>query len=442
MAYLIKNKNNIITITTLAIPVIIENILQTLLGTVDTYFAGQISDNAIAAIGVTNLIMNVFIVFFTAISIGTSAVVARSFGREEKNKVKEATTQSVFLGIVISLIVGIINILFYEPILKICGARHEILNLTTPYYLVVAVPIMFLCLSLILSSCLRATKDTKTPMIATAFANILNIILNILFINMNMGILGLALATTISRCMNVVILLIKLKMNNINIKLSKEVLRDGRETLKSIIKIGAPAGMEKLIMRLGQLVYNSMIISIGVSAYVAHNIAGNIESYTYIPALGFGVATATLVGITLGEGDSEKSKEIVYLADVITTICMVIIGILLFIFAPQIVKLFTNTIEVQIMVVNVLRLIALFQCFIAITQIFTSALQGAGDTKFPMYATLIGIWGVRVCIGYFLGVVMNMGLFGVWIAYVLDITIRAFLLMIRFNHGKWKSITI
>ena len=121
---------------------------------------------------------------------------------------------------------------------------------------------------------------------------------------------------------------------------------------------------------------------------------------------------------------------------------MVVIGILLFIFAPQIVTIFTNTKEVQIMVVNVLRLIALFQCFIAITQIFTSALQGAGDTKFPMYATLIGIWGVRVGIGYFLGVIMNMGLFGVWIAYALDITVRAFLLMIRFNHGKWKSITI
>ena len=442
MAYLIKNKNNMITITTLAIPVIIENILQTLLGTVDTYFAGQINDNAIAAIGVTNLIMNVFIVFFTAISIGTSAVVARSFGSGDMNKVKEATTQSVFLGIIISVVIGMINILFYEPILKVCGATHEILDFTIPYYLVVAVPMVFLCLSLILSSCLRSVKNTKTPMIATVFANVLNIILNIIFIKMNMGIIGLALATTISRFMNVVILLIKLKISNIDIKLNKEVLKDGNDTLRSIIKIGAPAGMEKLIMRLGQLVYNSMIISIGVSAYVAHNIAGNIESYTYIPALGFGVATATLVGITLGEGDSEKSKEIVYLADVITTICMVMIGILLFIFAPQIVKLFTNTIEVQIMVVNVLRLIALFQCFIAITQIFTSALQGAGDTKFPMYATLIGIWGVRVCIGYFLGVVMNMGLFGVWIAYALDITVRAFLLMIRFNHGKWKSITI
>lgn len=442
MDYLLKNKNNIITIITLAIPVIIENILQTLLGTVDTYFAGQINDNAIAAIGVTNLIMNVFIVFFTAISIGTSAVVARNFGKGEMDKVKEATEQSIFLGIIISLVVGIINILFYEQILNVCGATNEVLDFTIPYYLVVAVPIIFLCLSLILSSCLRSTKDTKTPMIATAFANILNIVLNILFIKMNMGIIGLALATTISRCINVAILLIKLKTCNIHVKINKKAIKEGKDTLKAIIKIGAPAGIEKLIMRLGQLVYNSMIISIGVSAYVAHNIAGNIESYTYIPALGFGVATATLVGISLGEGDSEKSREIVYLADIITTACMVLIGILLFIFAPQIVKIFTNTDQVQIMVINVLRLIALFQCFIAITQIFTSALQGAGDTKFPMYTTLVGIWGVRVGIGYFLGIIMNFGLFGVWIAYAIDITVRAFILIIRFNHGKWKSIAI
>lgn len=442
MEYLIRNKNNIISITTLAAPVIIDNILQTLLGTVDTYFAGQINDNSIAAIGVTNLIVNLFIVFFTAISVGTSAVVARNFGMNEKNKVKEAINESVFLGIIISLVIGLVNMLFYKPILSMCGAKHEILDITTSYYLIITVPIVFLCLSLIISSCLRATKDTKTPMIATAFANILNIILNILFINMNMGIVGLALATTISRFINVAILLIKLKINNINININKDILKKGEGTLKSIIRIGIPAGMEKLIMRLGQLVYNSMIISIGVSAYVAHNIAGNIESYTYIPAFGFGVATATLVGVTLGEGDSEKSKEIVYLADIITTICMVSIGGILFIFAPQIVKIFTNTVEVQLMVVKVLRLIALFQCFIAITQIFTSALQGAGDTKFPMYATLIGIWVIRVGMGYLLGVSMGLGLFGVWIAYALDITFRGLSLMIRFNKGKWKNIKI
>ena len=131
-----------------------------------------------------------------------------------------------------------------------------------------------------------------------------------------------------------------------------------------------------------------------------------------------------------------------YISDIITTFWMVIIGIFLYIFAPYIVKLFTNTLDVQVMVVEVLRLIALFQCFIAITQIFTSALQGAGDTKFPMYITLMGIWGIRLGVGYLLGVVMNMGLMGVWIAYVLDIMVRSILLIIRFIGEKWQEIAI
>ena len=185
MLYLLKNKDDITTIFTLAIPVIMENILQAFIGTVDIYFAGSINDNAIAAIGVTNLVINLFIVFFTAISMGTSAIVARNFGKGEMDKVKEAVIESVFLGIIISLVVGIINIIFYKQILKACGASNEILQLAIPYYVIVSVPIIFLCLSLILSSCLRSTKDTKTPMIATALANILNIILNIVFIVRN-----------------------------------------------------------------------------------------------------------------------------------------------------------------------------------------------------------------------------------------------------------------
>lgn len=442
MSYLYRNKKNIMLISNLAIPVIVENILQTFLGTVDTYFAGCISDNAIASIGVTNLIINLFIVFFTAISVGTSTVITRNIGRGDMSKVDFAVSQSILLGTIISIIVGLINLIFYKPILRISGVTNNILNMTISYYLVVAVPIIFLCLSLILSSCLRSMKDTKIPMISTVIANIINIILNMLFMNMNLGIVGLGLATSISRFINSIILLYKLKKHGIDINIYTTDWQSQRNTLISIIRIGIPSGMEKLMMRTGQLVYNSMIISIGVSAYVAHSIAGNIESYTYIPAMGFGVATATLVGITLGEGDSNKSKELVYLADIITTFLMVLIGIILYVFAPQIVYIFTSTYEVWLMAVNVLRLIALFQCFIAITQIFTSALQGAGDTKFPMCITIIGIWGIRVGIGYLFGINMNMGLLGVWIAYALDITIRGLLLIIRFNRGKWKEISI
>lgn len=437
-----KSKNYLKIIVFLAIPIIIENIFQTLLGTTDTYFAGKLNDNAIAGIGVTNLIMNIFIAFYTAISVGASTVISRFIGRNDNQKAGDAIKHSIILGMLIGIVIGVISLIFYKPILQLSGATEEVMEYAIPYYIIVAVPSIFLCLTQILSSCFRARKDTKTPMLATGVSNILNIILNILFIDLGLGIAGLALATTISRIIIAIFLYYKLIHQDSSFKIKLRSFKINHEILRSITAIGIPAGIEKLIMRIGQLVYNGMIISLGTASYVAHNIGGSIEGYSYIPAFGFGMATATLVGISLGENDVNKAKKITFLSDWITTIIMVLIGILFYIFAPQLASIFTDTIEIKEKVVMVLRLIAFFQPFAALTQIMTNALQGAGDTKFPMYATLIGIWVIRVGIGYLLAVIFNLGIFGVWCGYAMDITIRGILLLIRFLRGKWQKIMI
>lgn len=429
-------------VLSLSIPVIMENFLQTLLGTADTYFAGQVHDNAIAAINVTNLVINLFLAVYTAISIGTAAVVSRNVGREDWKRASLAVRQSVLFGIGIGILIGILCMIFCTPLLKISGAQQEVLSYAKPYYLIVAVPSVFLCLSLVLSSCLRAAKDTKTPMVATVIANILNLILNYLFIQLGMGVLGLGLATTISRIVAVIILLIRLSRHKKFVKLNWKGWKVDLPMFQTITRIGVPAGIEKLGMRLGQLVYNGMIISLGTSAYVAHSVAGTIESYTYIPAMGFGVAAATFVGVSLGEGNPDRAKMYTFLSNRVATVCMVLIGAVFFVFAPQFVSLFTKTEEVQTMAVQVLRLIAFFQPFSALTQVLTSALQGAGDTRFPMVATMIGIWGIRVGIGYLFAVVCGWGLFGVWCGYGLDLAIRSILLLIRFERGKWKQIQL
>lgn len=437
-----SKKDYIKQIVFLAIPIIIENIFQTLLGTVDTYFAGQLHDDAIAAIGVTNLIVNIFIAFYTAISVGTSAVISRYVGQHDYKKANEAAKQSIIIGVGLGILVGIISFIFRNTILKISGATEAVIEYAVPYFIIVAVPSILICLTLILSTCLRASKDTKTPMLATGVSNVINIILNFVFIRLGLGIVGLALATSISRLIVVIILFIKLNKGKSIIKVKLKDFIVNKNIMKSIIRIGIPAGIEKLIMRFGQLVYNGMIISLGTSAYVAHNIGGTIENYAYIPAFGFAMATATLVGISLGENNPQKAKKIAFIADIITTICMVCLGICFYIFAPVLATLFTKTTEVQQTVISILRLIAFFQPFGALTQIMTSALQGAGDTKFPMYATLIGIWGIRVGVGYIFAVVFNYGLFGVWCAYALDLSVRGILLLIRFLKGKWQKIII
>ncbi|WP_278463132.1 MATE family efflux transporter [Thomasclavelia spiroformis] len=435
-------KEEILIILSLSFPIIIENILQTLLGTTDTYFAGKLADNAIAGISITNIIMNIFISFFTAISIGTTAVVSRNYGKQDYKKTNQIIGQSILVSIIIGLLVGLICLFFYRPILYVSGADDSVLKFAIPYYLIVAVPSVFLCLQLVLSSCLRAIKDTKTPMYATCFSNILNILLDMLFINLGMGVIGLALATTVSRIVGMFILLFKLQHHDNRIYLSKNSFIINKEIISSLLFIGLPAGIEKIIMRVGQLIYNNIIISIGVSAYVAHNIAGTIESYAYIPAMGFGLATSTLIGISIGENNFKQATCSTWIGYFLACICMVIIGLIFYIFAMPLASIFTSTKEVQFLVADVLRLIAFFQPFSALVQVITSALQGAGDTKFPMYSTFLGIWGIRLGLGYFFAITLNYGLKGVWYAYALDLTIRGILLLIRFNRGRWKTITI
>lgn len=431
-------KKNIKSIFILALPIIFENILQTLLGTTDTYFAGKISDIAIAGIGITNLIMNLFISFFTAVCVGATAIVSRNYGKKDFKNVNRSIIHSIFLGIGLGILTGLICIVFRRQILHLSGADFRIIQCTMPYYISVAVPCIILCLQLILSSCLRAIKDTKTPMYITGVSNIINILLNILFINMGLGILGLGLATTLSRSLSLLFLFLRLHKHDKHVRLSLCNLT--KKEFSAILKIGIPAGIEKLIMRIGQLIYNAMIISIGTTAYVAHNIAGNIESYSYIPAMGFGLAVCTMVGTSLGENSISQAKKQTYFAYYMSSVFMTIIGIIFFVFAPQLAEIFTDTKEIKNLTVSVLRIIALFQPFTALVQIMTNALQGAGDTKFPMYSTFIGIWGIRIGIGCILAIYFNLGLIGVWFAYALDVTVRGLLLLGRFKRGNWQNI--
>lgn len=441
---LLGEKTIIKSIMILAIPAIIENICQVLFGVADTYFVSGIADEAIGAVGLTNMTMNIYISFFLALGIGTTALVSRFVGSKEPKLSGSALKSSLIIGGGISLFFGLSNYLFAEKLLMLLGAKGAIFTYAIPYFKIVAVPAIFLCLMIILSSALRGAGDTKTPMVVAILANIVNIILDYVLIfgigpMKGLGIVGAGLATTLSRAIAAALLfgrLYYLKNEYLSLggswKLDKSISR-------LIAKVSFPAAIEKLFMRTGQLLYGRLIIQIGATAYIAHNIAGNIESFSYLPGMGFGIATATLVGQNLGAGDKEKAKKTGLIANALGTCVMVLLGAFFYICAPMLADLFTDDPEIISIVVRVLRLIALFQPLLCMTLVINAGLQGAGDTKFPMYLTFIGIWGIRVVGVYVFGMVLNMGLFGVWLAYALDITFRGSILMVRFIEGKWAT---
>ncbi|WP_317853672.1 MATE family efflux transporter [Chakrabartyella piscis] len=421
----------------LTLPILIENILQTLLSTVDRYFAGSIGDSAIAAIGVTEIVMNIYIAFFIALNVGTSAILSRSIGKQDEHHANEVARQAIILSSFVGLLVGVMSLILAKPLLQLTGATEDIMVYALPYFYAVAVPSVFLSLSLTLSACLRSAKDTKTPMILSSASNVLNVVLNILFMSMGMGIFGLGLATTIARVALTIAFFIVLLHKKHGIHLHLQRVHLNRKILHGIASIGIPAGVEKLVMRVGQLVYTGMIISLGTNAYVSHSIAGTLESCTYISTMSFASAVAVLMGISLGENRKDKADIYVWLSNKFNLVLMVIFAVSFMIFAEPLAGLFTDTPEVIASVKQLIVVMAFTTPFVSTVYIVTGALQGAGDTKFPLYTTFVGIWVIRIGFGYLFGTVFDLGILGVWFAISLDIILRAIVLVIRYKRGHW-----
>jgi len=437
-------------ILVIAVPVIIENLFQVLLGITDTFFVSKISEEAIAAVGITNLWMNVMIAFFVAIGIGTVALVSRAWGRGDKEEVAIIGDQTIVLSTLLGILFGFIFFVFRQPILSLLGASGGVLKFGIHYFNTVAVPVVFLSLHMGLSSVFKAVGMTKLTMKVGLVMNIINILLDyILILGFGiippMGIIGAGLATTVSRIIGASILYFywrKEIVRTTGLNGYKPNLHVNKSIDSQILKVGIPAGIEKLFMRFGQLIYGWLIIRIGTADYIGHNIAGTIESVSYLPAMGFGVAAATLIGQSLGKKEYERAKQSGWYAYLLGSMVMVMIASVFFFGGEWLAMQFTDDPLIIEKVASVLKLIALFQPFLGSTTIIASALQGAGETRMPMILTGIGIWGIRITGVYVLGLQMGLGLFGVWIAYVCDIVIRGSILLWLFNRGKWQDIEL
>lgn len=425
----------------LAVPSIIENVLQIMLSTVDTYFVATLGSVAISAVGLNTLISNLYLTFFIAIGTGVSILTARADGEKNPIKVIDSIRNGLILTLIISLIFFVINIIFGQQFLHLIGRDNQLVESAHLYFNVVIIPIATLSFMTVLSSIIKSLGDTRSPMITVFIINIINVILDyILIIGMGnfkgIGIIGAGIATTISRLIGCIILVIILNnkthfLKDFHLRFSKSIVE--------MVGYAVPVGLEKVSMRIGQLVYGGLIVTIGIKHYTGHNIAGTIEGYSYLPALGFGVAAFTIIGHAIGEKDYDAISIIGRLTFKYSTIFMVGVGIVFFVFAPQLAGIFTDDQEIISLVTIVLRIIALFQPMLCSTQVIASSLQAMGDVKYPFYLTTIGIWFIRILGTYILGLQFGFGLIGVWISYAIDITFRGTLLWLRFNK-KTKNI--
>ncbi|MEH7226192.1 MATE family efflux transporter [Bacillus sp. JJ1566] len=428
-------KQKILVILALAVPAMIENILQTVVGFVDTLFVAKLGLHAVTAVGIANTVIAVYIAVFMALGVGTTSLIARNIGAGNLQKARSIARQSTFISIVSGLLFGAISLFFSEPLLRLMGAEGEVLNNGITYFQIVAVPSVFISLMLIFGSILRAAGDTKTPMKVSWWINIIHIGLDYVLIFGLLGLTGFGVAgagwaTVIVRIIGTIALYYYIKKSPVAFSIIGE---SSKEDASAILKISTPAAIERLIMRLGQVLYFGLIVNISADTFAAHSIAGNIEMFAYMPGYGLAIAATTLVGQNVGANRSKEAYQYGMITSWIAVVFMSVIGILLFFLSPWFATWFTTDKTAIEMVVTALRIDAFAQPALAIGLVLAGALQGAGDTKSPMYSTAIGMWVIRIIGVYVLGIQLEMGIAGVWLSIAIDLYLRAFYLFYKFK---------
>lgn len=417
----------------LAIPATLENILQTLVGFIDTLMIAQLGLLAVSAVGLANSILAVYLAVFIAITIGTTSLVSRYLGARNVSEAKNIVIQSVNIAVTTGMVFGVLTLLGGPLMLRLMGADPQTLELSKQFLLIVGGFSIITALNTVFGSVLRASGDTKTPLIVNGFINILNVVLDFILIFgfgpiPALGVVGTAIGTVVSKMIGLIWLYLKVQQSEVGFSPS-EFFKP--QNYNKMIMLVIPATLERLVMRVGQVVYFGLIVSLSTQTYAAHMIAGNIESFTYMPGLGMGVAVTTLVGNYVGRQDLEGAKEIIKRSVLISMMVMTSLGLLVGLLSPWISLLFTNDTGAIQRIVVALRIDMFIQPVLAIQLMMTSSLQAMGDTKSPLYSTLIGMWLLRVIGVYLLATTLGWDIVGVWIAILIDITLRAAFLVYK-----------
>ena len=443
--YFVENRKLIKNIFQITLPAVFDLLAQTLIMALDMKMVSSLGPSAISSVGVGTAGMYALIPALIAVATGTTALLSRAYGADNKVDGKKAFAQSFFIAVPLGIFLSIIFLVFSEQIINLVGNAKD-MNLSDAilYQNMTVIGFPFLGVSIATFYAFRAMGENKIPMIGNTLALVLKVILNFLLVYLfKWGIFGAALSTTLTRLFSAIFsiyLVFWSKKNWISLELKD--LKFDYFTSKRILKVGIPAAVEQLGLRIGMLIFEMMVISLGNLSYAAHKIALTAESISFNLGFAFSFAASALVGQELGKGSSQKALKDGYICTIIAMIVMSTFGLLFFIMPQFLVSLFTNDKDVIELSTMALKIVSICQPFSGASMVLAGALRGAGDTKSVLLITYLGIFLVRIPITYLFLDVLNFGLAGAWIVMTIDLVIRSSLAFYIFRRGKWKYLQV
>lgn len=431
----------------LSIPMILEMMMESIFAIVDIAYVSQISVNAVATIGLTESVITLVYAVAIGLSMAATAVVARRIGEKDVQGAKEAAVQAISLGVVVSLIVGVLGFLFAKEILALMGAEPELIAEGYGYtQLLIGGNITILLLFLI-NAIFRGAGNASVAMWTLVLSNGLNIILDPIFIFgwgpvPEYGVMGAAIATNIGRGSAVLFQLAILFFgwSTIQIKFKDMVIRFN--VMLNLIKVSAGGIAQFLIGTSSWVFLMRMMAEFGSEVLAGYTIAIRIMLFTLMPSWGMSNAAATLVGQNLGAKKPERAETSVWKTGRYNAYFMGAVSIIYLFFAHDLVGWFNGN---PIVIENgglCLQIIAIGYIFYAYGMVVTQAFNGAGDTGTPTKINLIAFWMFQLPFAYLAAVTFELGAMGVFIAITAAEVLLAIISIIWFKKGNWKMVEV
>lgn len=429
-------------IRNLLIPVVLEQLLNSIMGTADTMMVSNVGSAAISAVSLVDSINVLVIQAFSALAAGGAIVCAQYIGQRNKEKANESARQVLFIITAISIAVSLICLVFQKPLLRLIfgSVEAEVMRASETYFFYTALSFPFIAAYDSAASIFRAQDNTKGPMLISMISNVINIAGNAVMIwGFHMGVAGAALSTLISRIFCAVVVLIQLRKDRQEIVVRDYIrIRPNWSMIKRILGIGIPSGVENSMFQLGKLAIQSTVSTLGTTAIAAQAMTNIMEMLNGTAVIGVGIGLMTVVGQSLGAGRKDEAvyymKKLMIFSEVFLIACCAIVYAL----AKPITMIGGMEPESAKMCLNMIFWITIVKPLVWMPAFIPAyGMRAAGDVKFSMITSCTTMWVFRFCLCVYLIRVCGMGPMAVWIGMFTDWTVRGIVFSLRFKSGKW-----
>jgi len=431
----------------LAIPMIMEMIMESVFAVVDIFFVGKLGNDAVATVGLTESVLSLVYSIAIGLSMAATALVARRVGEKNREAAAHAGMQAILFALILSVIISVAGVSFAGTILHLMGASDKMIAENIRYAQIMYGGNVVIMLLFLINGIFRGAGDASIAMRSLWIANISNIILCPLLIYglgpvPALGLKGAAIATTTGRSIGVLYQLYRLFIRKGLLTFYLRQLRPEKELLEQIVRIGSTGTVQFLVSSASWIFLARLMAGFGEAAMAGYQVAIRILIFFLLPAWGLSNAAATLTGQNLGAGKPDRAEKSVWTTATYNVIFMLSVSVFFYLFGEPVVNFMNSDVQARHYAIQALRIISTGYVFFGIGMVMMMAFNGAGDTRTPTLVNLVGFWLFQIPLAWVLSQYYIHEPKGIFFAIVLSQIVTAALSLYLFKRGSWKMVKV